>query len=111
MKKMSLWLLTSVLATSAYADIPYCSGTSVTGAQSDALQYVVQQFADENHCDIGTNCILNFDDVKYSIAWSGNCAESASKNNDPRGSTFVCANGVCYPLGFSEPNAAYNEIR
>lgn len=110
MKKILTLIASSVFASTLYAEIPYCSGTSLTGAKSDALQLVVAQFASENKCIIGDNCILNFDKIKYSIAWAQDCEDSAQKGNDAKGSTFVCASGVCHPLGFYSPHAAYNSL-
>lgn len=102
-------VLAGVFASSAYAEIPYCPGTEVTGGKHSALQYVVETFAAENHCSIGTNCLLNFDGVKYSIAWSEDCPESAQRGNDPKGSTFICKDGLCVPYGFSSPSAQYQD--
>ncbi len=107
MKKIALGFLASIFLSSAFADIPYCSGTDVTGSKHQALQYVIKSFAAQYKCDIGSNCILNFDHVKYSIAWSKNCLDSQRKGNDPKGSTFICKSGTCTPLGFSQPSADY----
>lgn len=110
MRKKLLLGLAGIFASSAYADIPYCPGTEVNGGKNHALQYVVETFAAENNCIIGSNCILNFDEVKYSIAWSEDCAGSAQRGNDPKGSTFICKDGMCYPYGFSSPFAQYQDI-
>lgn len=107
MKKIIPLLLIGVFASTANASIPYCAGTQVEGSKHQALQYVVNTFTLENHCTIGNNCILNFDSNKYSIAWAKDCIGSANKGNDPKGSTFVCSNGECHPLGFHSPNAPY----
>lgn len=107
MKKIIPLLLIGLFTASANATIPYCTGTHVEGSKHDALQYVVKTFASENNCVVGTNCILNFDSVKYSIAWDKDCSDSANKGNNPKGSTFVCSNGECHPLGFQSPNASY----
>ncbi|MBI2784799.1 MAG: hypothetical protein HYX60_00195 [Legionella longbeachae] len=100
MKKLILVCLASFVASSTYASIPYCSGTDVKGSKHDALQSVIKTFAIQNNCNIGTNCILNFDDVKYSIAWDTYCVGA-------KGATFVCKNGKCNPFGFSQPSANY----
>jgi hypothetical protein len=97
----------SVLACNAYAEIPYCPGTHLYGSKNMALQRVVKHFADQNACEIGSNCLLNFDQVKYSIAWTEPCRASAAKGNDPKGSTFICEHGMCTPYGFSSPAAGY----
>ena len=107
MKKTISLLLMGLFSSAVNADIPYCSGTQVDGSKHQALQYVVSTFAIENHCLIRGNCILNFDSVKYSIAWAADCADSAKKGNDPKGSTFVCSQGQCQPLGFFTPQASY----
>jgi hypothetical protein len=107
-KKLFLGLV-SIFASSAYADIPYCPGTEVAGSKHNALQYVVDTFAGEHNCVIGSNCILNFDGVKYSIAWSEDCSGSADRGNDPKGSTFICKDGKCYPYGFVSPSADYQD--
>ena len=101
--------LTSIFASSVYADIPYCSGTQVQGSKHQALQKVVKAFARENHCVIDKNCLLNFDDVKYAIVWAKGCPDSAQRGNDPSGSTFTCYQGVCTPFGFLLPEAFYDE--
>lgn len=107
MKKIIPLLLIGVFSSSVNASIPYCAGTQVEGSKHQALQYVINTFALENHCIIGNNCILNFDSIKYSIAWAKDCKESANKGNDAKGSTFICSEGKCYPLGFHSPNASY----
>lgn len=108
MKKIGLAILASSLISSVYADIPYCNGTKpMTGNKNQALQYVVQTFANENHCEIGTNCLINFHKYKYAIAWSKECPDSAAIGNDPQGSTFICKKGECVPYGFSYPSATY----
>jgi hypothetical protein len=102
------WLLSAaLLSANVHAAIPYCSGTEVTGSKHIALQHVINTFANENNCSIGDNCILNFNQVKYSIAWSKECMDSANKGNSPYGSTFVCEHGACLPLGFHSPLAEY----
>ena len=107
MKKSIPLLLIGVFTSSVNASIPYCSGTQVEASKDQALQYVINTFALENHCTIGTNCILNFDSIKYSIAWAKDCMDSSKKGNDPKGSTFVCSYGECHPLGFHSPKAPY----
>ncbi len=107
MKKLITLFLAGFVASSAYASIPYCSGTTVKGSKHDALQYVIATFASQNNCVIGTNCILNFDGIKYSVAWAKDCVASKKKGNDAKGSTFVCSAGNCSPFGFSEPHANY----
>jgi hypothetical protein len=109
MNKLLTLIIVGALTSSVYANIPYCPGTDVKGSKHDALQYVVKTFADQNDCKIGNNCLLNFDTVKYSIAWSEPCPKSAAKLNDPNGSTFVCKQGLCVPYGFSYPSAKYDE--
>lgn len=108
MKKIISLFLIGFFTSSANASIPYCSGTQVTGDKSRALQNVISTFALENKCIIGTNCILNFNSIKYSIAWSQDCIDSAKKGNDPKGSTFVCSEGTCNPLGFRNPKDNYD---
>jgi hypothetical protein len=103
--KAATFTLFSFLAASAYASIPYCPGTTVTGSKHQALQYVVNKFAETYGCEIGSNCLLNFDGFKYSIAWDNHCA--ASRSNDPRGATFACQNGTCTPYGYGNPSASY----
>lgn len=107
MIKKTLFVLAGIFASSVYADIPYCSGTSVQGSKHNALQSVVRDFAKQYNCSIGSNCILNFNTVKYSIAWAKDCPDSARHGNDRKGSTFVCDAGVCQPLGFDFPSANY----
>lgn len=109
MKKILPFIFISLFTATTYASIPYCPGTVVKKNLHNALQYVVQNFADENGCKIGNNCLLNFDHVhmKYSIAWAKPCPLSASKGNDPNGSTFMCSQGWCFPFGFSSPAAPY----
>lgn len=107
MKKLISLFLAGFVVANAYASIPYCPGTDVKGSKHDALQYVITTFANQNNCFIGSNCILNFDGVKYSIAWAQDCVASKNKGNDPKGSTFICTNGKCTPFGFSEPHANY----
>lgn len=109
MFKRNVFLLVSIFSSSVYAEIPYCSGTQVQGSKHQALQTVVSTFANENHCDTGNNCLHHFDDVKYAINWADDCPQSANRGNDPRGSTFICDEGVCLPLGFSLPEAFYDE--
>jgi len=106
MKKLLLLAL-SISISTTYAAIPYCPGTRVTGYKNQALQYVVATFAKNSHCVVGNNCLQNFDQVKYSIAWKELCSESAAKGNDPNGSTFICQDGQCHPLGFAEPLGLY----
>lgn len=96
----------SLLASSSYASIPYCNGTSVPPSKSKALQQVVTQYANDHKCKIGKSCILNFNVDYYSIAWSENCKGSF---NDPHGSTFICADGICTPYGYGYPSATYND--
>ena len=110
MRKNILLGLATIFASSAYADIPYCPGTEVHGSKNNALQYVVETFASQNNCIIGSNCLLNFDGVKYSIAWAVDCPGSAQRGNDPKGSTFICTHGTCFPYGFSSPNADYQDV-
>jgi hypothetical protein len=110
MRKKILLVLATVFTSSVFAEIPYCPGTEVNGGKHNALQYVVDTFANENNCVIGSNCILNFDGIKYSIAWAVDCPGSAQRGNDPKGSTFICMEGQCYPYGFSLPSAEYQEV-
>jgi hypothetical protein len=106
--KLIITCISSLLALNAFADdIPYCKGTSVMGSKHTALQTVVKSFAAENKCKIGKNCLLNFDTVKYSIAWSEPCVASEARLNDAKGSTFLCDQGKCVPYGFSNPSANY----
>ena len=106
-KKLTLFGSLCLLVSNVHADIPYCNGTQVTGSKHIALQAVVQTFAIENNCKIGNNCLHNFDKIKYSIAWSEPCWDSAARGNDEKGSTFLCTRGYCTPYGFFSPYTAY----
>ena len=108
MKKIGLAILASSIISTAFADIPNCDGTkNATGSKNQALQYVVKAFANENHCEIGANCLINFHKYKYAIAWAKDCPDSAARANDPKGSTFICKHKVCTPFGFDYPSATY----
>lgn len=108
MKKMIFMFAATILTSHAYAFVPYCSGEEVTGSKSQALQQVIQEFANENGCVLNqTNCIHNFDEVKYHISWGEYCDNSARRGNDPKGSTFICEDGACFPYGFYFPRANY----
>ena len=107
MKKLLIVLACSFLTNVYAAEIPYCSGSDAKGGKGDALQRVVHQFANKHNCDIGTNCLLNFNKVNYSIAWAKDCPDSAKKGNSAQGSTFTCEMGVCTPLGFKFPRETY----
>lgn len=108
MKKLGLAILLSSLISTVYADIPYCDGTKqATGNKHHALQYVVNAFANENHCEIGNGCLINFHKYKYAIAWAKDCPDSEARGNDPKGSTFICQHGQCTPFGFYSPSATY----
>jgi predicted TIM-barrel enzyme len=101
MKKGLMFLLPALLISSAYADIPYCVETQPPSpSKNAALQYVVKEFANMFGCEVGSNCLQNFQMSKYSVAWAGRCAAG-------KGSTFICDNGSCYPYGFSYPRASY----
>lgn len=108
MKKIALLLLVNMSISTAYASIPYCAGTKVAkGTKHRALQYVINRFAKEYHCNIETSCILNFDKYKYAVQWKKDCPDSANMGNDPAGSTFYCSKGECTPLNFGWPLARY----
>lgn len=107
MKKIALVLLANLsLTAAAYANIPYCPGTHVKGNKHHALQYVITSFAHENNCE-EAHCVQNFDQNKYAVTWGKDCPDSARRGNDPAGSTFICQNHECTPLGFSLPQATY----
>lgn len=59
-KMVALIFGCSVLSSAQAGDIPYCSGTKVTGSKHVALQQLVQGFASQFNCNIGRNCILNY---------------------------------------------------
>jgi hypothetical protein len=107
MKKLIMAFITSASISTAFACVPYCDGTTVEGNKDLALQHVVTAFAKENNCDLGTNCLMNFNTDSYSIAWAEACDGSAHKGNDPLGSTFICEHHTCRPLGFFWPIAVY----
>jgi len=110
MKRLPVTIIMLLFASTAFASIPYCPGTLVTSSKDRALQSVITEFAKENDCQIGGHhCILNFAKVKYSIAWAKPCPKSAARKNDPKGSTFICMDGVCKPLGFNSPSEFYEE--
>ncbi|MBA2651395.1 MAG: hypothetical protein H0U73_03890 [Tatlockia sp.] len=104
-----VFLCSIIFAPSVFAVIPYCPGTQVNSSKHQALQKVVRDFAKENHCVIGKNCLHNFDTIKYHISWAKGCLQSAARDNDPRGSTFICSEGVCSPFGFFFPEAFYDD--
>lgn len=99
-------MLANLVLSSAYANIPYCPGTKVKGKKDQALQQVITSFAQNLHC-VEANCIQNFDQNKYAVTWGENCADSEALGNDPAGSTFICDNHQCTPLGFDWPSANY----
>ncbi len=110
MKKRFSFLSLGFLFASHFAlaaDIPYCPGTQVEGSKHEALQYVVKTYAHHHLCRTSTSCLLNYDTVKYAITWDKPCPGSAIIGNSPNGSTFICNNGMCNPLGMSMPSAAY----
>jgi hypothetical protein len=109
MFKRTVFLLASIFAASVYADIPYCAGTQVQGSKHQALQNVVKEFARMNRCVIGSNCLLNYDGAKYHISWAKDCKRSAGQGNDPKGSSFICSEGVCTPYGYFLPEDFYDE--
>jgi hypothetical protein len=108
MKKIIALVFGSLIFSSAQAaDIPYCSGTKVTGSKHVALQQLVQGFASQFNCKVGRNCILNFNKVDYHIAWVGWCLNPVS---EPQGTTFVCYKGKCTPTGTDHPATYYKEL-
>lgn len=96
-----------VVSSAQAADIPYCSGTKVTGSKHVALQQLVHQFAGTFDCKIGRNCILNFNKIYYHIAWDKWCPNPVS---EPQGTTFVCTKGKCTPTGTDRPATYYKEL-
>ncbi|MCD6039390.1 MAG: hypothetical protein K0S27_790 [Gammaproteobacteria bacterium] len=109
MKNIIILISAFLFSSLSYAAIPYCSGTAVPidKDKDQALQYVVTQFAAENGCKIGNNCLSNFDEVKYFIGWTEPCIASAKRGNDPNSSTFICSRGICQPYGFFSPIKSY----
>lgn len=96
-----------VLSSAQAGDIPYCSGTKVTGSKHVALQQLVQGFASQFDCNIGRNCILNYNKVYYHIAWARWCPNPVS---EPTGTTFMCYEGKCTPTGSNHPVTYYKEL-
>src|SRR5690349_17160260 len=101
MKKSLFIIISSLVVSSANAAVPYCAETTPPPPLEDhALQTVVAEYAQQHGCEVGNNCLLNFDQFKYSVAWKRSCAAGS-------GSTFICQNHVCHPYGFSDPRARY----
>lgn len=102
--------------------IPYCKAKSlpVTPEEDKAIQPLVNAYARQAECDIGTNCLEKWNDkgtVKFSIAWQSPCGSQngiISMSQSNHGTTFVCRNYpnknvCCWPLGDPSQTVCSNQ--